>query len=63
MVLFCFFFQINLVKAWLATEENKAFVPHEDLELLLTELDNNTIAIKASNVFPVTFHTVAHVRF
>lgn len=37
-------------------------IPLEDLFAVARELDQNVVAIKASNVFPVTYSMVAHVK-
>lgn len=54
--------QINkTVKGWLKRSDNRRMVTVDETILLLKDLDDNSIAITGSNVFPITYSLVASV--
>lgn len=50
------------MKRWVAQTENKKWMGETDLTIILKEIDTNQIAIRASNVFPVSYRMLAKVH-
>lgn len=53
---------MSKMKDWFAKEENKQQVSVGELKVILKELDSNAVSIKASNVFPISYGTLADVK-
>lgn len=53
---------MNVLKLWLASEEGKRQLPSNELHIILNELDNHQVSIKAANTFPMTYTVLTHVR-
>lgn len=49
-------------KIWLANEEVYRHFSTEQLFLTVNEIDTNVIAIQGSNIFPLTYSTLANVN-
>lgn len=58
-----FFFQMSTFKAWLTKEENRKTVAPKDMSLTVNELENNEVAVKASNVFSISYSMLAGVSY
>ncbi len=54
--------QMEKLKEWLASEENRMQLCTQTLVMTLNDLDSHVISVKGSNIFPVTFALVASVR-
>lgn len=50
------------MKLWVGQEENKKWIPLDDLNELLKNLDKNEIAIKVGKVSPISFTMLARVN-
>lgn len=46
---------------WLSSGSIRKVVPPKDYVLISTELENNEVAVKASNVFPISYSMLASV--
>lgn len=53
--------QMNRLKEWLGREENRGEVPQDCLMIVLNEVDSNLVAVRGSDIFPVTYTLVANV--
>lgn len=51
------------VKTWLSEESNRNQVRHDQLVIILNEVDTHSISVKGNGVFPVTYGLVANVSF
>lgn len=49
------------LKEWLSEDNNRREIPTDQLQLTLNELDTHTVAIKGSNIIPVTYSLLANV--
>lgn len=49
-------------KVWLAEKHNRLDIKSDQLYLIINELDKNVVAIKGSNVFPISYALAADVR-
>lgn len=59
----CFLiFQMRSMKRWMGREEIKELSCSEDISCILDELDNNEVAIKLSNVGPMSYGVLAKVN-
>lgn len=47
---------------WLRIPSNRRQAKEDEILLILHDLDSNAVAIKGSNVFPITFSLIAQVR-
>lgn len=52
---------MNKLKHWLSKDENRLQLSKQELYLRINELDTNVVAVKASNVFPITYSLLANV--
>lgn len=53
--------RISGFKEWLSVDENRVGIPPDQLSFIVNELDTNVVAIKGSNIFPVTHALAANV--
>ncbi len=53
--------KISGFKEWLSVDENRVGIPPDQLSFIVNELDTNVVAVKGSNIFPVTYALAANV--
>lgn len=62
MFFLCLINQMTTFSDWLTEREVRKQVPFQELYIIGKELDKNAIAIRAGDVFPITYSLVANVR-
>lgn len=55
-------FKLRALQEWYVQEENIEDVPLKHMHYIGQELNQNAVAIKASNAFSVTYSLIANVR-
>jgi len=53
--------KMTTFKEWLSVDENRVGIPSDQLSFIINELDTNVVAIKGSNIFPLTYGLAANV--
>lgn len=53
--------QISKLGDWIKNPKNSNQMTDREVLLILQDLNTNSVAIKGSNTFPLTFTLVAHV--
>lgn len=56
-----YFEKTNSLRKWFSSGDAKCQVLIYELTLILSELDNHEVAIKAANIFPITYGLITHV--
>lgn len=52
---------MSSLKTWLRKKDNRKQLSLDDLTVMINDVDNNHVAIKAGNIFPITYSQVATV--
>lgn len=53
--------QVQSMKEWLSYNTNVDLIPQDMLQVMWQELETNQVAIRGSNVYPVTYSLVSNV--
>lgn len=51
---------MDIMREWIS--QNRKLIPQEDIILVLNDLKNHTVAVKALQVIPITYSLIATVR-
>jgi len=52
---------MEAIKSWLTNDKNRKTVPFDEMQIVLHEQLCNTVGIRGSNVFTITYSVVANV--
>lgn len=55
--------KLEILKTWLAKDENRENVPLDQLEIVMGELRNRDVGIRGSNIFTITYPLLWNVSF
>lgn len=55
--------KVSVVTDWFRVMEQAKYIPNFEFYLIMNEVQSNSVAIKGSNVYPITYSFVASVRF
>lgn len=53
---------MNVIKKWLAFEENIEMISLNKLAMILDDVNSNRVALKGGNMFSITYSLIGNVR-
>lgn len=53
--------QVNLLKKWLSSDDNRRGISQDKLFLVVNDIDTNAVAIKGGKIFSITYSLVGNV--
>lgn len=51
------------VKTWICETENLDEIPVREMNLIINQVDNNSVGIQAGNMFALSYSTIGQVEY